>query len=512
MADLKLLVDGAEVSPAATRFSLVRYEASYEGPAQLVVHCHVDWRSAPFSPDGFVELFVDGARVFVGRFDPPRPFVSAGNEQFVEFTARDLRDHAARIVPFNPQGQPSFSLSPGRLDAVLAEYLATPEVLAALAACGIDASPAFVGGAEELETFPVSLDRASLDEAMQQIAANAPGCAVRLDAASNPPRYLFVNLFGTPLYDVVIEEERLAELDLIPGIDGRAGAVQTLAGETTGTTPEQPLEFVATLLAGWPTAPNPETGRTLMEEWTIGDAAELDGGDPHPRAMVYRRFDFGYLMEPGGDPPPQPGSVLAAEVRIYRDAENAANDRWRRVEILAVDWEQRMLWLKEPALVHSPRAFAGRYNVYEPGRSRGATVRLRWSRAVSGRAAIYSASVRYPAAWFEGRILDYAPVRGAVVKLIAVPAGVDRQRYARQAHAAFSEPEWTGRIPLAGAMPAALWAFDKRVNLRSDSHGPTSYEALAAPIKGLRVTFAGGGAAEIELSRDTTATVREAAA
>lgn len=512
MADLKLLVDGAEALPAATRFSLVRYEASYEGPAQLVVHCHVDWRSAPFSPDGFVELFVDGARVFVGRFDPPRTFVAADNEQFVEYSARDLRDHAARIIPFNPLGQPSFSLSPGRLESVLEEYLASPEVGAALASCGIDVSPEFVGGAEELETFPVSLDRASLDEAMQQIAAHAPGCAVRLDAASNPPRYLFVNLFGTPLYDVVIEEERLAELDLIPGIDGRAGAVQTLAGETTGTTPEQPLEFVAPLLAGWPTAPNPETGRTLMEEWTIGDAAELDGGDPHPRAMVYRRFDFGYLMEPGGDPPPQPGCALAAEVRIYRDGENAANDRWRRVEILAVDWEQRVLWLKDPALVHSPRAFAGRYNVYEPGRARGAAVRLRWSRAVAGRTTIYTAAQRYPASGFSGRILSYAPVRAAVVKLIAVPAGVDRTRWARQAHAAFSEPEWTGRIPISGDLPVALWQWDKRVNLLSASHGPTGFEALAAPIKGLRVTFAGGGAAEIELSRDTTATARGAAA
>lgn len=511
MSTYTLTVDGAEIGQSHLRHSLVRWEAGYDGPALLVVHAHCDWRSAPFAPDGLVELFADGLRVFVGRLDPPRPFISAQNEQFVEYTARDLRDHAARITPLNPLGQPSFSLSPGRLDAVLDEYLSTPEVAAALAVCGIDAAPGFVGGAEELETFPVSLDRASVDDAMQQIAGHAPGVSVRLDAASTPPRYLFVNLFGTPVYDLVIEAERLAEMDLIPGIEGRAGAVQVLAGQTTGATPEQALEFVAPLLAGWPTAPNPETGRTLMEEWTINDAVELDGGQPHPRAMVYRRFDFGYLMEPGGDPPPAPGSAMAAEVRIWRDAENAANDRWKRVEILAVDWEQRVIWLKEPALVHAPRAFAGRYNVYEAGRSRGATVRLRWSRAVSGRAAIFTAAQRWPATGFAGRVLDYAPVRGATVKLVAVPAGVDRARWVQQAHAAYSAPEWTGRIPVNGALPLELWSFDRRINLLSGAHGPTGYEALEAPIKGVRVTFSGGGAAEIDLSRDTAAVVREGA-
>lgn len=510
MATYTLKVDGAAVGQHQVRHSIVRYEAHYDGPASLVVQCHVDWRSAPFAPDALVELFVDGARVFVGRFDPPRPFVSSDNEQFVEYSSRDLRDHAARIVPSNPLGQPSFSLAPGRLDAVLAEYLATPDVLAALAACGIDAAPAFVGGAEELETFPVSLDRATLDEAMQQIASHAPGVGVRLDAASTPPRYLFANRFAAPLYDLVIEDERLAELDLIPGIDGRAGAVQTLAGQTTGTSPEQPLTQVGLLTDDWEKLPHPTTGRTLEQDWVIADAAEDDAGAPLSRAHVYRRFAFSHLA--AAPVPPSPGSALAAEVRTFQDAENAANDRWKRVEILAIDWEARRLYLKEPALRHSAGAFFGRFNVHEPGRSKGAAVRLRWSAAAGGRTTIYTAAERYPAVGFSGRILDYAPVRGATVKLITVPAGVDRVRYVQQAHAALSEPEWTGRIPLAGALPAALWQFDRRVNLLSSSHGPTGYEALAAPIKGLQVTFAGGGAAEIELSRDTAETTREGSA
>lgn len=510
MVTYSLKVDGAAVEQQQVRHSIVRYEANYDGPASLVVQCHVDWRSAPFAPDALVELFAAGARVFVGRFDPPRPFVSADNEQFVEYTVRDLRDHAARIVPFNPQGQPSFSLSPGRLDAVLAEYLATPEVLAALAACGIDAAAAFVGGAEELETFPVSLDRASLDEAMRQIAANAPGVGVRLDAASNPPRYQFVNIFDAPLYDLVVDESRMAELDLIPGIDGRAGAVQTLAGQTTGTTPEQPLTQVGLLAADWDSLPNPTTGLTPEQEWVISDAAEDDAGAPLSRAYVYRRFSFSHLLI--GPVPPTPGSAVAAEVRIYQDAENAANDRWKRVDILAIDWEAGKLYLKEPALRHSAAAFFGRYNVHEPGRSKGASVRMRWSAAAGGRTTIYIEAERHPPVGFAGRILDYAPVRGATVKLISVPAGVNRVRYVQQAHAALSEPEWSGRIPLAGDLPAELWQFGRRVNLLSSSHGPTGYEALAAPIKGLRVSFAAGGEAEIELSTYPASTLREGSA
>lgn len=485
------------------RNSLVRYELSYDGPAELVVRFHRDWRSPPYSADALVEFFADGTRRFVGRFDPPRPYVAANNDRYIEYSAQDLCDHAARLFPYSQYDKPSFAMSPGPLASVLAAYLAAPDVSLKLTEAGIDTTFNFVGGAEAMECFPVSLESASLDGAMRSIAAAASGgVGVFLDASADPPRYTFVAQYAAPTYDLVVDTTLIEKLDILRSIEGRAGAVQTLAGQTTGSV-DVVLDNRFEMTKAWSSAPN-QLDVTPEEEWTFREASSTDdAGDPVSLASVYRLFSFA-----GAPTPPTVDSNIAVEIYVAPDADGA-NGRWKRAEILQIDHDNRTVLLKEPALKNPS---VGRWNPHEPGRAKGARVRLAWSTAATGSAQINIPSIRYPSEGFAGRVVTMAPVRGRTVRLIAVPPGVNREVYARFAHAAISEPLVRGEVPVMGDLPASLWSLSRRINIRSAQHGPTGYESLEAPLKGIRVEFDGGRSAKLQLSRDTAALVDGGAA
>ncbi|OQY99254.1 MAG: hypothetical protein B6D36_16475 [Planctomycetes bacterium UTPLA1] len=477
----------------------------------MVVRFIIDWRSPPFSTDAQVELVVDGVRRFLGLFDPARPYVAADNERYVEYTAVDLSEWAGRLIPYSQFGKPSFTLSPGPLESVLNQYLSAPEVVAKLEEVGIATDFAFVGGAAEIECFPVSLETASLDAALRQIAAAAAGgVGVFLDCSQSPPMYTFVALYGAPVYDLVVDSTLLEKLDILQSIEGRAGAVQTLAGQTTGTadvTSYQRIEMVP----AWDRTPRTSIFGTVIypeNEWVIGDASAVirTGEEPEitvtpgPRAEVYRRWSFA-----AADPSPAPGGRMIAEILINRDGD-LANGVWKRVEVQSIDFENSTVLLKEPALANPAIGF-GRYNVNEPGRAKGARVHLAWSSSGVGSAQINIPSVRFPAQGYAGRVVTMAPKRGRTVRHIAIPPGVNREAYARFAHAAISEPLVRGEVPIVGPLPAALWAMSRRVSIRSAQHGPTGHERIEAPVKGVRVEFERGGSARVQLSRDTASLV-----
>lgn len=503
MAVYELLVDGQPV-PAALRASLVRYELGYDEPAKLVVRFDTDFRAQPYPTDALVELVVDGTRRFVGLFDPPRPYISAANEMFVEYTARDLADWAARMIPFNAQEQPSFALPPGPLSAAVAAYLAHAQVTEMLEQVGIAPAVLYTGGAESAETFPVSLDGASLDEAMRTVASKAAGIAVFLDCSLDPPQYRFVALLGAPGYDLVVDDQRLAALDIQQSIEGRCGAVQTLAGQTTGSA-DIVVDSVEVLTKDWPESyGDPELELAPEDFWSIADYHRAAAGEPGPLADVYRRFRFAGSVNPA--------SPIRAEIRVFEDPETPANDEWREVEIAEINFETKRVVLKEPAIKPPPGKRFGRYNIFEPGRAKGTAVRLWWSTQASVGGVINIPADRHPAEGFAGRVYQLAPRRGATTRLISVPPGVNRATYAQQAHAALSEPLVTGQVPIAGELPAELWGLARRLNIRSASHGATGYESLGAAVKGVRVEFDGGGRALVELSRDTSQLIREGGA
>ena len=478
------------------RNSLTEYELNYDGPAKLIIRFYRDWRLPPFAGDAVVELFVDGVRRFVGHFELPRPYVDLGNERYVEYEAVDLCEHASRLFPYSQFGRPSFTLSPGPLSDVLAQYLGNAQVIEKFVEAGIDPTFNFVGDAALLECFPVSLESASLDAALRQIAAAAAGGAgVFLDASQTPPRYTFVSLYDAPAYDLAIDSTLIEKLDILKSIEGRCGAVQTLAGQTTGSA-DVTLDNRFEMTKAWSSAPN-QLGVTPEQEWTVRDAAALDdAGDPVSLASVYRLFSFASAATP-----PTVDASVGAEVYIAPDADGA-NGRWKRAEILKIDHDGKTVLLKEPALKNPS---VGRWNPHEPGRAKGARVRLAWSTSTTGSAQINIPSVRYPAEGFAGRVVDLSPVRGRTVKLIAVPPGVNREEWARFAWRALSEPLVRGEVPIVGSLPAELWALSRRVNIVSAQHGPTGHESLLAPVKGVRIEFERGGSARVQLSRDTAA-------
>lgn len=514
MPTYELRIDGTAVplGPGVQlSCSLVRYELSYDGPAELVLRFITNWRTPPFATDAVVEFLVDGVRRFSGLFDPSRPYVADVNEHYVEYTAVDLCEYATRMFPFSQYGKPSFTLSPGPLESVLAQYMLAPEVALKLTEVGIDTTFGFAGGAEAIECLPVSLESASLDAALRQIASAAAGAVgVMLDCTQPLPRYTFVNLYGSDIYDLVIDSSLLEKLDLPTSIEGRCGAVLTLAGQTTGSADvEESQRFE--LSPAWPREPRELLfGEKIYpeQEWTIRDASVViksgmppnETVEPGPRALVYRLYSFASAATP-----PNVNSSPTAEIHINTDADGA-NGLWKRIEIQSIDYDRKLVLLKEPAIA-SPPPGSIRYNPHEPGRAKGARVQLAWSTAATGSAQINIPSIRFPASGYAGKVVAMAPKRGRTVKLISVPPGVNRAAYAQYAHQALSEPLVRGEVPIRGPLPTELWGLARRVNIRSAQHGPTGKETLEAPVKGIRVAFERGGSAQVQLSRDTAALV-----
>lgn len=525
----RLKVGGATV-PAALRVSVTAYEASFDGPAQLTLRCDCDWTAPPWPAAQTVEFFVDGVRRFAGLTSLPQPYVDDKNRRWVEYECLDLADHAARLFPKNFIGDPDneiytygFTLNPAPLAQVLAQYLALPDVASMFDRCGIDPAPLYSGGAQVIECFPVSLDAQSIDSAMRAIAAAAPGVACILDCtmgeARTKPAYRFVNLYGTEVHDLNYDAVRVERLAIKASLEGRCGAVVTQSGETVGTG-DFSFDQHYTLSPAWnrsPIDPDDPAELTLEDFWSFTDAAAVDqAGQPTERAKVFRLFSFADAADP-----PSPDSMLTVEQRVYQDPDDPALDIWRPVRFDAPDYEQMTVLLKEPALRPGIRTAeaeararaAARFNIHEPGRCKGkeCAVRLSWLSGQSGRAIILIPGLRYPASGYSGRAAQLDPLRGRTERIITIPAGVNRAQYVQFAHAQLSEPKYEGEIPLYRALPSELWPMDRRVNVVCDT-GATGYEALRAPMAGISIDFENGGMATVQLSRDTTETLKEGAA
>jgi hypothetical protein len=492
-------------SVSGFRVSLVSYECAYDAPAKLTIRCDCDWRTPPCGRDAVVEFRVDGTGRFVGNLNGPKPFITAGNQRYVTYEALDLTDLAARKFPANQYGNYSFALKPKPLSQVVDQWLSFQQVQDQLDECGIDTEVGYVGGAETVECFPVSLDAQSLDAGFRAIAEAAPGVGVRLDCtidgSSTLPRYQFVNLFGAAAYDLSIDRVRMEKLDIAESIEGRCGAVQTLAGSTQGEVDET-IDRREDVSPNWTD--------TLEANWALADAGAVDeAGAANSKARVFREYTFAEVADA-----PTADMTIVVEKQVIRDDDEPDNNRWKPVEVLSIDFENKTFILKEPAVRTGLFQKWERFNTIEAGRcqGKGAAVRLCWSSQQGGHIQINIPSVRFPTLGFSGRVAQLYGVRGRTVRLMKVPAGVDRARWPAFAHAQLSEPEYSGEIPIVGDLPVELWGLARRVNLKSISHGLTGYESLFAPVKGISVNFEAGGSASVQLSRDTTERLKEASA
>ncbi len=85
------------------------------------------------------------------------------------------------------------------------------------------------------ERLPI--ENAAIDEGMRAITQQAPGVRVFIDPNAGSPAYRFVNLYGSPRLDVVLDETRIAEFAVRQSLEGRAGVVRTTARRVMGSSP-----------------------------------------------------------------------------------------------------------------------------------------------------------------------------------------------------------------------------------------------------------------------------------
>ena len=487
---------GGSTPPAGTPvISLDTFERNYEGPSELVFRCHCDWRSPPYAADSVVTLLRDEREVFRGLLDLPRPLASVRSDPQVQYTAHGLGHALSNPTVVDDNDNASIALQPATLEEVVNTYLVY--VSETLTAYGVDPTVQYLRGAGGIQTFPVTLEAESVDGGFRRIAAAAPGVHLLLLADPNggAPRYTFVNVWASPAYSLVMDDLRIEDLSIQRSIEGRAGAVRTLQGETLGSA-DVTLNQLRDLAPAW----NP----ALEAEWTLSNAfSHLDNGTKDALADVYRVFSFAAFA--GEITPDTPMTALVEAIP------DEVNPRWQRVSIVSVNWNAKTVTLNLPAVKALGKYRAGRYNPNEPGRAKPAPVRLQFAPSGSASTPIIINSVRFPEVGFSGTAYQLAPITCGYEKIIQVPPGVNTEDYVRDAHAALSEPTASGSVPIAGDLPDALWALDRRVNVSTASHGQTGYESLNAPLMGVRLAFAAGGSATLELDKDQTELLREGA-
>ncbi len=502
MVIYELFIDGSLVlaspgaatpPPTGSVVSLETFSRGYDEPSSLVLRVDGDWRTAAYPADAVVDLRRDGVIVFQGLLDVPRPVLSTSSYPGMRYTAYDLCRALDGPTALTESGSASVRLSSGPLSSVVDQFLLL--VADILTEKGVSDECAYVGGAGAIQALPVSLDAASIDDGFRQIAAAAPGVRVFLspDPAGDLPKYTFVNLFGSPTHDLVMDETRVPELNIYRSLDGRAGAVKTLEGVTQGSADVEITERYW-MVPAW--------DASLESRWTWHDAGERDNdGAETELSAVHRRFSFAAFTDAIG-----PDTPMGVEIcSVWDDT----NSRWRRVTILSLDWEARTLTLVLPALRQLGNWVGHRFNPNEPGRAKGATVRLCYSLSGAVGTPIFIQSVRHPATGFAGPVFDLAPMTCGYEAVITVPAGVNTEAYVRDAHTALSQPVTVGSIPLDEDLPADLWYLDRRLNITTASHGETGFEDLGAPLMGIRVAFAGGVSAVLEMEKDPSILLRE---
>ena len=497
MAAFELIINGINVLPrtdgrplvgSAIPASLVSFERNYDDPSRLVIQFNRDWRSPPFPADTPVSLTRDGVVVFEGLLDLPRPIASVGEYPIVEYSAFDR----SRLLRFpsavDDQGKPIIGLQAGPLVNLVNQFLGF--VSATLTEKGVDPTVAYLNGADLIESFPVSLENESIDTGFRRIAAAAPGVRIFLKPGDegDPPRYTFVNIFGSPAHDLVIDREFVPSLSIQQSIDGRAGAIKTLSRSTVGSA-DVVLDRSELLIPAWD--PNDEA------KWRFSDAFSIDeDGNPPPLADVYRLFSFAAFADDITEEIP-----LVANVEVIPD-EVPANSRWQKVGVGSVDYQNKTLRTNQPALKGFEAHKAGTLNLYEPGRAKPTQTRLLFSQSGTAVTTIFIEGARFPVTGFSGRAVELAPVTCAYEKIVDVPGGVNPVKFAADAHRALSEPIVSGSVPLNQEPPDELWFLDRRINLRTDEHGLSGHEGLNAPMLGVDVSFDNGITSNVRFNRD----------
>lgn len=486
-----LLVNSVDILASAAQpdatGELVEFSRSYEEPASLTFRVFSPAWEPPFGADATVLLYRDGVLVFEGLTGLPRSIIGVGKYPAVEYIARDYSDLMRRGTVLGEDEYTSVQLAPGSLGSVAGQLIDLVGEDIAGDRIKLQAKVEYRGGAEAIECFPVTLEGESIDEAMRKIAASAPGVGVVMLPGEQPNEslYTFVNLYASPGYTVDIETVFVGDLTVEQSLEGRAGAVSTIRGETVGQVDVE-YDEVEELTPDWTEAE--------QRAWKWEDAFErnVDGERFSPRVHVHRRFKY-------SNPAITEESPMAADVETVPTTEPSI---WQRVAVESIDIENQTITLVLPAITKLKQNNASRNNPFHPGKCKPARVKLRYSISGTGSLPISIAAHRVPSDGFAGRAYQLAPRTCGYVKVITVPDGVSKEQYAADAFRAFSEPTVFGSIPLNDDLPADLWMLDRRINIASPSIATTGFEAMMAPMRGVRVNFDGGGSASIEFNRD----------
>ncbi len=514
MALYQLLVNNAVVLanstpgvPSPHGVAMASFERNYNGPAKLTVRFNCDWRHPPFGAGAVVRLLRDDVEVFRGRFDMPRPIADVRAAPGVELVAYDLARQLNYGAVVDGEGNVSIRLREGALRDVVTAFM--EHAAAEFDRVGVSTECEFIGGADSIQCAPVGLDNRPADQWMHAIAAAAPGVRCFLASPAEPgqlPRYAFVSLFGANAFDVSIDERFVPTLNIRESLDGRYGAVQTLEGATPGGA-EVEFDQFEDLIPNWEDLsaggiPLPGTPPyPYIPGWKYDDAYGRDAdGNPTALAKVYREFKW-----TGGTL--QPDMPLIGFARVIDDD---VHPRWQHIEIESIDYDQKIVLLREPAIKMLGRFKGSKRMARDPGRAKPATaVKLRYTIAGTAGNVIYRPAVRHPATGFAGRAYELDPFTCGTVLQVPLPGFVSRETYAMDVHRAVSEPTVDGTLPLSEDLPAELWNLARRINIVSGSHGLTGYENLQAPLLGIVARFGGGNTCELQFSRDDSTLLRE---
>lgn len=503
MAIYQLLVNGSDVL-AAGNVALVSFERNYDAPARLVVQFNGDWRLPPYTAGAEVRLLraesidlPEYVELFRGRFDMPRPIADERTAPVVELSAFDLTRQLGYGSVVDSEGNISIRLRGGPLRDVIAAFM--EHAASEFDRVGVSTECEYLGGADEIECAPVGLDNKSADQWMRSIAAAAPGVRCLLKSGEETedlPRYVFVSLHGVDPYDVVIDERRVPQLNIQQSLEGRYGAVETLEGATPAGA-EVVLDQFEDLIPNW----EPTLGFAFNPQWKYSDAYGRDAdGMPTALAKVYREFRW-------TSDALQPGMPVVGFARVVDDD---VHPRWQDITVESIDYENKIVLLREPAIKLLGRFKGSRRMAEDPGRAQPASsVKLRYSLSGTAGTVIYRPAVRHPPTGFAGRAFELDPFTCGTVLRIPLPGFVDRERYAVDAHRALSEPTVQGSVPLSEDLPPELWQLARRINIVTASNGFTGFESLLAPLMGVMVKFGNGNTSELQFSRDESTLLRE---
>lgn len=503
------------------RITLMALERTYDGPASLTFRVRGDWTGGPFLADQSVRLWQKlptdspsgvGTLVFEGLLGLPQPVAHAGEMPAVEYTATDRRDLLAhREARLDDEfGSPGIPIQGASLETMAARLLAL--IGAQLEAAGVEAAFDFVGGAEVIQGNNVSLYADTIDGAVAQLAASAPGVSVYLSrpaGSSVRPRYTFVYLFGGDIYDLVLDDHAVSEIPFTWNVDGCCGAVRTMPRRTVATA-QAKIDRRVSLSPAWPSldflraafleqygpatydgalpsvqASFAATERAKLEAyWQIGGVYQsLDDLTEEELTFVFRKWRY-----PTGTPIEADMPLMARYLAV--DDEEPASRVWQGLRVTAHDPTDRTVTLNMPAIKPLGRDNMGRPAWRERGRAKAATTELTWSSQQHSGIPLHAASRRWPETGFAGPAVQLRPTTCAWERTIEIPAGVDALQYAQFAHAVLSRPSYQVTVPLAFDLPTALWALGRRVNIRTAGAGPTNLEGIEAPLTGVRCDFA----------------------